>query len=576
MSTAELAGLTQGAKAAAQARRGTFHDFLLSEVRTDKGPYTFRKHAVFVAIVMLLDQIVRGREHGWTITGNKAAQIGFSTVTASFCAWATACQNVNVGYFLPDDGFAAEFDKTRVQPIEDSSPLLSGLRSRSEIGVTRYGQNLRYTRGLFSKKGAISIPLDVAAFDEVDFIPKGNLETAQERLNASDLALELYFCRGEIPGAGIDERYREGSRARWVVQCPACGEDGQILEHLWPACVAMGDTGEWERVCVRCRRPYDVQAAGRWVHERPEMYAKRRASFSIPGLVVPQLPLAFVMKRWEEAQGRPSRLAKFRSSVLAIVDAGDRQPLNDQVLGDCAQDYALSLSAAPQGPRVAGLDMGDACWLWVEEDSASGPRLVWVERIDSDRVVEVVAQRCEQLGVRAGVVDSKPLRDRARAICYALPGWAVLDFVGGDSDVPTLSEADHFGKKYSRVVTNRDASLAAFCDDFATTAARRYILPRLAADLPDDRRYALIHLRNLIRDVEQGDDGKPAYRFAKDVENHLGLAGNSARLARLLLEHHQLGGSRDVRMAGAPREGLREQLAGYMETGRGWLRGWRA
>ena len=578
MSRSVLQELTQGEKAAAQARKGTFTDFLTSEVMTDKGKFTFGKHFAFWAIAMLFDQIVRQREHGWTVSVNKAAQIGFSTLTAALCGWVCACQNVNVGYFLPDDRFAAEFDSTRVKPIEDRSPLLSSLRDRSTVGIARFGSNLRYTRGLFTAKGAISIPLDVLACDEIDFINKSNLETVVERLNASDLALQLYFCRGELPGAGIDLRFREGSQARWNVTCPHCGRPNQQLEYLFPHCVAQDAAGVWQRVCVDCQKPYDVQKAGEWIHAAPELLAKRRASFSIPGLVIPQLPLAFIMQRWEDAQGKPSKLAKFKSSVLALVEAGDRQPLSETVLQVCAEDYSPSLSRGTNRPRFMGVDMGDECWAWAEELTDEGrPRLVWVERINSDNFRQRIGELVQQLGVVAGIVDSKPLRDAARAICYDHPDiFCVQDF-SGDEPEPVVSEKEHFDKTYRRVSVGRDASLEEFVDQFAANAPARYILPPLAEHAPGDLRYAFVHLRNLTREIVEGADGKSHYSFAKAVENHLGLAGNSARLARLLFVHGRLtAGDGDLEVDSESRPGasaLRDTLSDYgadRRSSRGW------
>lgn len=555
--------LVKADRIAAAARSASFSDFLLAEVMTDKGQFTFRKHAVFKAIAELLDRIIRRREHGWTVSANKAAQIGFSTLTAALCGWACACQNVNVGYFLPDDRFAAEFDSTRVKPIEDRSKLLSALRERSTIGVARFGSNLRYTRGLFTAKGAISIPLDVLACDEIDFINPSNLETVVERLNASDLALQLYFCRGEIPGAGIDLRFAEGSGARWHVTCPSCGLADQQLEFAFPDCMGQDAAGNWQLVCIDCRKPYDVQTAGSWVHARPERLAAKNASFSIPGLVVPQLPLAFVMKRWAESQGKPSKLAKFRSSVLAIVEAGDRQPLSADVLGQCAEDYVPSLSRGDGRPRFMGLDMGDECWAWSEEVTDEGrPRLVWVERLNSDTFAARVAELVRLLGVVRGVCDSKPLRDAARSICYQHPDiFAVQDFAG-DSPDAQLHEDEHWGQKYRRVSVGRDASLGEFCDQFAFTSEARYILPPLSEDAAGDLRFAWVHLRNLTRELVETEKG-PRYAFAKQVANHLGLAGNSARLARLLYEHGRFGGRGGVVVQSAGGRSAPELTQGF-------------
>lgn len=580
----EIAG---AAKVAAKHRNLSLEDFLLSEVHTDKGQYTWRRHRALRPIALTFDAVVRGRIPNVVMAVLKAAQLGLTVLLGSSAHWAAATKGVNVGYFFPDDTFADEIHKTKLLPIEKRSELLKAARTGGEIGVTMYGANQVWVRGLHSEKKAISITLDANIADECDFIARPVLETVVERLNASDLRLQAFFCRPATPGTGIDEKFLAGSQGRWHVTCPACLSPQPPLEHSFPACVGQcppetrcatcADREQgWHIQCVDCQAPYDVQE-GDWVHAAPELLesdAKRgaRPSWSVPALIVPQVRLDGLMDQWREAQGKPSKLRNFYSSNLAIPVAGDLQPLNHESLGRCTEDYVPSLSRNGR-PRWMGVDAGDSCWAWVEEETESGrPRLVWVEEIDAHHVRHRVPELAGALGVVAGVMDSKPLRDLARDVCFALgDNWAVQDFAG-DSPEPELIRETSWEQEFNRVKVGRDASLAEFCDQFAFDSRARYILPKLADSESAHFRAAYKHLRNLTRKLVEGADGKSRYAYDKQVENHLGLAGNSARLARLLWKHGRLGptGAPSVSTR-APRElqvGSAAIMAGLGRTAR--------
>jgi hypothetical protein len=516
----------------------TFTDFLENEVQTDKGRYTFNNHAVYKAIAGLLDRVLSQPLRGATLSIKKGTQIGFSTLFAAFMLFAVAYHRRSCGYFLPDKGFAADFDQERIEPIVQGSETLTARADRDKTGARQFGANYAWVVGLHNQKGAISRPMDIAGYDEVDVIPKANRELSEERMDASDLAFQANFCRGLIPGDGIDLMYDEGCGYRWTVTCPSCGKGGQVLEDLFPACVAKVN-GEWARVCVYCRKPYDVQTCGEWIAQRPELVEQLRFSFQIPQLIIPQIKLWRIMDKWAKAQGRPSRMANFYASVLALVRAGDGQPLTDGVLNKRHGDYMMALRPGI-GPRFAGLDTGDFCHLWVHERGPDGERrIVWLEPLPSDDVEALVAQRRRQLGVVALVTDAKPLRSEARRMCYAEPDstW-VQDFV--EEGEITVHDESFAGNEYKRVTVSRGDSLDNFADHFHMDPTEGgWILPSLMSG--DEVENARTQLKLLQKARETNSKGETVIKYRRNVNNHYALAGNSALIAEYLYDQEHNG-----------------------------------
>jgi len=535
LATGLVSELVPGAQERGKSFDGGLLQFLTEEVRVGRGElYHLRRHAVFAHVIELISTIVTRRVYGARIAVKKGTQIGFSTLTLGAASWLPACHRLTSIYWLPTDKFAYRFDETRTQPMMRSSPFLSARAKGNpdHKGLTGFGgEAYRYTLGLETIANALSIPADALFYDEVDVIPPDNKEWSENRVDASELALEVCFCQGLIPGGGIDRLYDEGCGFRWLVKCPSCGKDDQILEDLFPACIQKVQ-GEWARVCVRCGHPYDVQKDGRWVAERPGRLGENDYSYQIPSLIVPQVKLERVMSQYERALKRPSKMPKFESAYLARVNIGSLQPITDAVLDKCEGDYRCRLAQSGR-PRYAGVDTGDAVHLVVVERTESGrPMLVWFEEIDSDEAELVLQERRRQLGIVALVCDSKPLRTLARALAYASPGTTWLqDFGSEDADIQS-EEAEHFGKKHLRVVVPRTESLDNTVDVFcAVDDADRILLPANDGSAVEQFR---TQLKMLQKEQTEDARGNKVIRYRRSVPNHYGLALNSAFIAMFL------------------------------------------
>lgn len=118
----------------------------------------------------------------------------------------------------------------------------------------------------------------------------------------------------EKTGCRVTREYQAGSRAAWHVPCPHCADRAPLtFDRLtW----TKGEPETAALVCNNCGAlatdadKRAMNAAGAWVHERPEM-TDLHASYAINILASPFTPLADVAKEAEAAEGDPSKLKTY-------------------------------------------------------------------------------------------------------------------------------------------------------------------------------------------------------------------------------------------------------------------------
>ena len=527
-----------------------FVQFLTASIQADKRPYSFEQHRPLLEIAQRLPHL----KEVWVLKG---AQVGLSTLAIGWCLYLALAKGCSVGYALPTKVFARRFLKTRFKGVITGSTLLKeavqttesvGLMAVSPKGDGKPRTSHLYMLGMENISDAISIPLDALAFDEVDVLNQENMAWADDRIAASAFRQKIYFSVGMNPGLGMDAGYQASSQRVWLVRCPACGKDDQVLEELFPECVRRVGAA-WERVCVACGKPVDVQESGRWVACHPDREVE---GYRVPQLIIPGVSLEYIMGRWEKARRRRSLLAKFRSSTLALPDAGERQRITAELLAKVLEDYP-TLDRA--GWTVGGADVGDTCHVAFADLSPTnrrgqtglnGERLRFVSMVtvSADRMVDRMSAMIEVLGCRCFVIDAQPFRSEVRRLARLHPDVVVLQYFSAGSLTGKGTPAGGFGTgtethegvTYRTVSEEREDSLDAYCDLF-DPERRGVLFPRYleGRDFLDSEA-AAHHLKGSQK-VETLDArlGKSVPRFRKGVENHYLMACNNARKAMVLL-----------------------------------------
>ena len=524
--------------------------FVQQHVPTDHGPYTLDRHEPLREIIALVERIAVNQESETRVDVVKAEQVGFTTFALGFALWLVAEHGYNVGYFLPDDKFASEFGMARLNPTVNESPYLSTLMADAAVdrGVLKQiGEKFLYLIGLSKLKGATSRPMDFQISDEVDLTSDTIRKWKRGRMSASKLRAELDFSAPYRQDSGIDKRFKDGSQRKWLVKCVACGKDEICLEEIMDLDECFRNfNGTWVRVCPSCHRKLDIKTNGRWVAAEPQREKEGLYSYRLSAMSCEAIAPNFIMDEYKAAIDDPEAMAIFDRTRRGMPNAGALQPFTDVKLREMERDYVLKMHRT-ENPIFCGGDVGNACWIWFEEWLPEGrARLIWAEKIHSDRYVSRAIELIDFFQPRFGVFDKMPLFSDSRKIAYTFPTTIALQQFdnGKEPEVVeervviegTIGEArDESGPAYLCIKGDRNLILGSFAAE-ATHASRGLLIPAQRGGIMDDVRK---HLKKLQKEVVKDRRGNEIHQFLEGVDNHFGMAAASARLARLFAPHFE-------------------------------------
>ncbi|HWP96421.1 MAG TPA: phage terminase large subunit family protein [Syntrophomonadaceae bacterium] len=490
-------------------------------VLDDRSPYLVNSRAFMADII----QAIFSHPH---VTIEKGAQTGFSTLFLAHSFYMVDIREANAIYYLPNDKLANRFGQTRLDPYVDRSKYLkSRLLGTDQAGLKQIGTHFFYLLGLFSKSGAISIPADEILFDEVALINRENMELAEDRILASKLGWQRYFSAPIYEEDGIDELYHQSDMQKWIVTCENCGRES-ILEEEFPD--NMQDDrlngGKVFLYCVQCGKPLDVDQ-GCWTPEHPERIGLR--GYRAPQLAIKEARLDLIWDRWIKALGKPNKIARFRRSVLAIADSGDMQPIGSKVLEivEAASDYYFQdTSDVPCG---IGIDMGDLAHIAVLAPFEEGFRIIAAWHVDVEILLEMIPGLEAAYNAGCLIIDAMPYKTESKRVVRVLDkATGFIQYFKGTYKETTEGEDE---KEVRVIQVDRDESLDETTSLFGTNPPQALLFkPRTVEEektLDEIKR----HLKKLVKEEGVGADGQKRLSYKKNVENHFGMAINSARLA---------------------------------------------
>lgn len=430
-------------------------------------------------------------------------------------------------YYLPDQDFARIFLKTRVDPVLQNSPNL-----KKEFKSTKYQGLLEtdsgkfcYFKGLRSKTSAISVPSHVNIYDEVDVMPKENLEWSEDRLAASELGWKMYLSVGMIPGAGIDKRFQESDQHVWIVKCSGCKKD-HVLEEEFPDCIQESSDGSVKLICKDCGKELDRQA-GLWVAKKPNIETR---GYRISQLCIARISLKKIYKRYVRVKDKPSEFAKFKCSALALPDAGNMQPVNDEVLAGC-RSAGGGIDHLQHSAKFsyAGIDIGDMCHLVLIDVLSNGlERVIYLESFPSEHLLEKYKWAHDAFHIEYGVGDAMPYKTEMKKISACYPETFLLRYYSADPEIVEGQEIAKDGSIIKIVKVERNLALDELTDlmqDYKIKFPTARIGERNAIKEFDD------HLKMLVKVQKVDARGNKKNEYRKDVDNHYGMALANARIA---------------------------------------------
>lgn len=332
--------------------------------------------------------------------------------------------------------------------------------------------------------------MDMAMMDEVDDIEPRMMKFVRGRLTASDLRFIMKIGTQRIHGRGMNKAWKDGSQGVFIFKCPGCGHE-QNAEEEFPGIIRLriaecqlrnggteasplsqslspkgsreagkiqsgltsdatpkltwaGDFkvegsdevmaahkpgNHYYLACVKCGAELDRSKPIEH-HRQPEQIKQRHWSFRISQLAIGAIDLEQIVTRFQLAVTDPQEMIVFRCDVLGLPQS------TAQVLTPAIIERARAVTVFDLKPRVsdgcigvAGLDMGDRCWLWARERQAAAGnnghevnRLLAAEKMSAGDVVGRTIALFKRMGLSALFIDERPLVNEARTIALALNG----------------------------------------------------------------------------------------------------------------------------------------------------------
>ena len=437
----------------------------------------------------------------------KAAQLGLTSLALLRAIYGARYRGYRgILYLFPSRSDVTDFSKGRVDPLIDDNPETIGewIRETDAANIKGVWNAFMYFRGMQSRIGLKSIPIDFTIFDELDEAPPNMVPLAMERMAHSEFKEVLRLSNPTLPDYGIDKAFQETDQRYWLLKCPACGEY-TCLEDTFPGCL-VETSGRVIRACKKCAGELDP-SQGEWVAKHPSVTERRGYHFS-------QLFSHFVNPAEILHQFRTTNnLTDFYNLKIgmAYVEATNRLSIQE-VLSLCGSD---GIGDEDPGPCFMGVDQGKDLHVIIgTEKPVKVVHLgIYKNWIDLDRLMK-------NFHVSKCVVDALPETRNARTFAESFPGQVFLNYY---NEHQRGSYA--WNEKQLIISCNRTESLDASHNEIM---GGKVILPRECEMV---REFAS-HLHNVAKKLQEDEEsGSKRYVYVKLGPDHFRHALNYMNIA---------------------------------------------
>jgi hypothetical protein len=472
----------------------------------DGRPFSFRKHEYLEAVY--------ADPHPYQVF-LKAAQLGLTTLAILRALYGCRYRAFHgVLYLFPSRGDALDFSRGRVSPLISDNPESIGrwITETDSAGLKKVGQAHIYLRGMHSRTGLKSVPVDLTVFDEVDEAPQNAVDMAMERMAHSEVKEVILLSNPTLPDYGIARQFELTDQRYWLLHCDSCGE-WTCLEDTFPGCLVELDGGKVIRACGSCGGELDP-SRGQWVAKKPSVTDRRGYHFS-------QLFSHFVEPREILHQYRTTQNpTDFHNLKLGVpwVDASNRLSV-EEILALCGSE---GISSEDPGPCSMGVDQGKDLHVVIgKRHSMKAGRIVHIGVYRDWEELDVLMRRFH---VARCVVDGLPETRNARALAERHRGRVFLSFYAEfQKGNYRWNEAD------LTVSANRTESLDASHNQILTGSI---VLPGWS----DMVRTFAAHCHNVAKKLEEDEEsGSKRYTYVRLGPDHFRHALNYETMARQYL-----------------------------------------
>ncbi|MBM4294800.1 MAG: phage tail protein [Deltaproteobacteria bacterium] len=468
----------------------------------DGKPFTFHKHEY-------LRQPYQDN-HPYLVE-MKAAQLGLTTKAILKVLYGARYRGYKgVLYLFPSRSDALDFSRSRVAPLIEDNPAFIGrwVRDTDAAGIKRIWNSFLYLRGMVSRVGLKSIPVDLICFDELDEAPQKAVDMAMERMGHSEFRESHKLSNPTIPDYGIDKAFQETDQRYWLLKCEKCGAY-TCLEDTFPGCL-LEVGGRVIRACSSCQGELNP-SVGEWVAKRPGVTEKRGYHYS--QLFSHYVDPGDILHQYRTT----NNLQDFYNLKIGVayVEAENRLSV-EEVLALCGNE---GIASSDSGPCTMGVDQGKD--LHVVIGKRQWDKAGKIVHLGVYRDWEELDRLMKNFNVSRCVVDALPETRNARAFAERHKGKVFLNYYQ-----ERQKGKYKWNEKDLTVACNRTEALDASHNE---VMQGQVVLPKECGIV---REFAQ-HLHNVAKKLEEDEEtGSKRYVYVKLGPDHFRHAFNYEAMAR--------------------------------------------
>jgi hypothetical protein len=482
-------------------RTAPFPEWVKS-VTLDGKPFTYDRHEYLIEPYR--------DDHPFQVE-MKAAQLGLTTKGMLRSLYLCRFGGFRgVLYLFPSRTDVLDFSKSRVSPLIEENPDTIGkwLKDTDSAGLKQVGNAFLYLRGMQSRVGLKSIPVDMIIFDELDEARQFAVDMAMERMGHSEFKLVLQLSNPTLPDYGIDKAFQATDQRYWLLKCEACGHH-TCLEDIFPDCL-LETRGSVIRACQKCKAELNP-SIGQWVAKRPSITDKRGYHYS--QLFSHYIDPADILHQFRTT----TNLADFYNLKIGVAYVEAENRLSSQeVLALCG---TYGIRDSDPGPCFMGVDQGKGLHVVIGKKHAQkAGRIVHLEVY---RDWEEMDRLMKNFHILRCVVDALPETRNARAFAERHRGRVYLNYYNEHQ-----KGSYKWDEKQLIVSCNRTESLDA---SHKEVMDKNLVLPRETDIVRDFAQ----HLHNVAKKLEEDEEtGSKRYVYVKLGQDHFRHAFNYEAMAR--------------------------------------------
>lgn len=478
-----------------------FHEWV-KDIILDGKPFTYDRHEY------LIEPYKDDHPHQVEM---KATQMGLTSKAMLRVAYGARYGGYRgILYLFPSKSDVTDFSKGRIDPLIDENPDTIGkwLRDTDAANIKRIWNAFLYLRGMKSRVGLKSIPVDIIILDELDEAPQNAVDMALERMSHSEFKEILKLSNPTLPDYGIDKAFQETDQRYWLLKCEKCNEY-TCLEDTFPNCLKT-IKGVVIRACLKCYAELNP-SIGQWVAKRPSITDKRGYHYS-------QLFSHYVEPGDILHQFRTTNnLTDFYNLKIgnAYVEVTNRLSIQE-ILNLCSN---YGIASQDKGPCYMGVDQGKELHVVIgKKDYERGGQIV---HIGIYKDWEELDRLMRNFNVSRCVSDALPETRNARAFAERFKGKVFLNYYNKHQ-----KGSYAWNERELIVSCNRTESLDASHKEIMDGAV---ILPRKCEEVQTFAE----HLHNVAKRLEEDEEtGSKRYVYVKLGPDHFRHAFNYEAMAR--------------------------------------------